>query len=255
MWSPNGDRKITVEGVPTITLSRDFAREMKYLVNSTPTEISWVGEVEGDAREKLTITKLHIMKQKVSAATFEEEDNAFVELKSRVGDAVYKIRCHGHSHVSMGVSPSGTDQKHTVDNWRDLEVPYLIRLIANKQGDLRCDFFDFERGVNIECCKFEIEDEPLVFPELEAAVKELVSPLPVPAAMMMGGGPVLNGVPKNGTLFGKNSKPEDDDFWFYKDDAFWWLDKEDGVGEGLSNEDYLAEKEARRKAFLWRGSW
>ena len=219
MWSAHGDRKIMVEKIPTITFSRDFARKMKHLVMSTPTEISWVGEVEGDPRAALKVTNLHIMRQKVSCATFEEEDNAFVDLKSRIGEAVYKIRAHGHSHVNMGVTPSGTDQKDTVDNWKALEVPFLIRMIANKQGALRVDFFDFERGISVECIDFKVEDEPLSFPELDAEVKELVAPLPVPVwhtphGHLIGGG-------KGEKPSEKNSEPNKniyDDFWLYRED-------------------------------------
>ncbi len=230
MWSGHGDRKITVEGVPNITLSRNFARKMKHLVANTPTEISWVGEVEGDPRKELTITELHIVKQKVSAATFEEEDNAFLELRERIGDAVFKIRCHGHSHVNMGVTPSGTDQKFTVDNWKALEVPFLIRLIANKAGLLRCDFFDFERGVNVECAKFEIKEEDTSFPDLDAEVKALVSPLPAPVVPMGGGTTYIIG--QGGKTNEKNEK---------KDDAppDWWRDLNlDGLEDEVEDDDY-----------------
>lgn len=252
MWTATSPKKILVDGVPKITLSRDFARRMKHIVDTTPTEVSWVGEVEGDPRADLLVTNLHIMKQKVSSATFEEEDNAFVELKSRIGDAVYKIRCHAHSHVGMQTNPSGTDQKHTVDNWRELEVPFLIRMIANKKGDLRVDFFDFERGISVECADFKIADEPLAFPDVDAQLKEYLSPLPVATVHhMMGGGPVSNLTGPNGKP-GSNGKPDADDFWLYDDtDEPWWRSYME------QPEESEAEKQAKARKFahFWRGVW
>lgn len=257
MWSGHGDRKITVEGVPTITLSREFARKMRHLVINTPTEISWVGEVEGDPRDSLVVTKLHIMKQKVSGATFEEEDNAFLELRDRIGDAVFKIRCHCHSHVNMGVTPSGTDQKHTVDNWKALEVPFLIRLIANKAGLLRCDFFDFERGVNVECAKFEVQDEETSFPELDAEVAAHVSPFPPPVPAQknlgqFGPGYKIGGNEPSAKPSKPNGKSDEDNFWLYDDtDEPWWR----AYKEYPEETEAQKRAKARKFAHFWRGVW
>ncbi len=253
MWRPNGDKKIFVESLPKIVLSADFCRKMWHVVQTIPTEVAWLGEVEGDPRKELRVTNLHIMKQKVSAATFEEEDNALLELKDRIGDAIFKVRAHGHSHVHMGVTPSGTDQKFTVDNMRELQVPYLIRMIANKKGDLRVDFFDFERGINVDCIPFELEYETATFPSLDAELKALLSPLVItpskPTVYQIGGGKGLV-EKKNGTNADRTAFLDPNDAWLY------------GYGDDEFDDDPAAPETpeqtrefARRMAHTFRGCW
>ena len=59
----------------------------------------------------------------------------------------------GHSHVNMSTSPSGQDDKQ-MEVFADSNDDFFIRIITNKQGNLRLDIYDFESGIIYEQLKY-----------------------------------------------------------------------------------------------------
>lgn len=118
--------------------------KMHALVSSFSTEIGWHGIVERNENE-FRVTDILVYPQEVTGATVNTDQNKYEKwlYGDEVGDNFDKIRLHGHSHVNMACSPSGTDMDHRNRVLADLRHGmYYIFLICNKQNAFRCDVYD-----------------------------------------------------------------------------------------------------------------
>jgi len=135
------------------------AEAMAEYVRLCKDEISWLATIkEGDG--SLTIEDVFLFKQEVSGTTTELDEHGLAEFYSnmlmdppdgdieKASDILNRIRCWGHSHVNMGVSPSGTDDRtmqEFCNNVVTTDMPYMVRLIANKKGDMKIDIYYYSR--------------------------------------------------------------------------------------------------------------
>lgn len=100
----------------------------------TVDEVAWYGTVEHPQPDMYIITDVYTYPQTVGAAAVntdqEREGSEYTKWMNEVEPEIWnKQRFQGHSHVSMGVTPSATDLKHQRD------------LIAQFSGD--DDFYIF----------------------------------------------------------------------------------------------------------------
>ena len=135
------------------------AEAMAEYVRLCKDEISWLATIrEGDGN--ITIEEVFLFKQEVSGTTTELDEHGLGEFYSnmlmdppdgdieKASDILNRIRCWGHSHVNMGVSPSGTDDRTMQDfcnNVINTDMPYMVRLIANKKGEMKIDIYYYSR--------------------------------------------------------------------------------------------------------------
>ena len=122
-------------------------------------EISWLATIiEGDGF--LTIENVFLFKQEVSGTTTELDEHALGEFYTdmlmnppdgdieKATDTLDRIRCWGHSHVNMGVNPSAKDDSTMQEfaaNVAPTEMDYMVRLIANKKGEIKIDIYYYNR--------------------------------------------------------------------------------------------------------------
>lgn len=118
----------------------------------SPVEVGWLGLVDRMGNDYL-ITDIFVPKQQVSSVTtdIEPEDVAvLVETLVQEGHDPSKLRFWGHSHVSMDVTPSGTDEDQVLEYLTD-DVDWFIRGIYNKHGKAKVDVYDVRNNMLHQC--------------------------------------------------------------------------------------------------------
>lgn len=150
------------ELVPVVVIRREALQKIGAYVGLMDKEIGWLMSVErhqgeGSRGEDIfEIVDCYLFDQQVHSSTTEIDAESIGVLAHQLMTAdpenghhlVNSLKGWGHSHVQMPVSPSGQDDKQmddfgsTVSNW-------MLRLIANKKGDLKIDLWDYERGLVI----------------------------------------------------------------------------------------------------------
>jgi hypothetical protein len=176
---------------PVILFSKKAKRKIDYVVKTVPTEVGWLGSVEKSVDDKTgietyKITDIFVPKQEVAAATCEIKPEGRHELLQMLlqkyeGEEGIKfaesLLFWGHSHVNMGVSPSGQDESMVMD-FKTRE--YLIRGIFNKQGSVNLDLFKFKENIQWTELSPTYEDQSVTKEEkeeLDLAIKNNLKPI------------------------------------------------------------------------------
>jgi hypothetical protein len=178
--------------MPSILISKEAYDTMFYIVSESPEEVSWLGTVRRDGMTFL-IEEVFLFDQEVSGTHTRMDPESvgafFAQLASQPGgvEKANAIRFWGHSHVNMGVTPSGSYGR---GDYGDLScmyrfgesAEYFIMGIANKQGNFRFEIFFYDTGVrvvDVEWSLYEPEQGELrakIAKELEQKVRR---PAPV----------------------------------------------------------------------------
>lgn len=145
---------ISQQLTPYIGISTRALSQMKHYVEGCVDEIGWFFTVQQDTQNKrvLYVKECLLFPQEVHATTTEingERLTQFAtELLSQEGgmDLWNELRGWGHSHVNMGVTPSGQDDTQ-MEFFARAGQPFFVRCIANKKGDIKFDLYDYESGV------------------------------------------------------------------------------------------------------------
>lgn len=160
---------------------------MQLIVQLSDKEVGWLGRVR-EIENILVLTDIYLFHQEVAHTTCEITAAGLTEfamelLEQPGGDEVYnEVRLWGHSHVNMGVSPSGQDEKQ-MGVFETSGHPWFLRCIANKKGDMQFTLFDFDSGIIVEDMPWEVYMptpvglEEQIAAELKAKVKPLVYPV------------------------------------------------------------------------------
>lgn len=134
---------------PTVYITADAYIKLRKLVEDTTTEIGWYGIVSTFPGLEATycIEDIIVYPQTVSGATCTQDDDKMFEFEmSLTTEQVNHKRFHGHSHVNMGVTPSGVDEQFYTDLLTQVE-DYFIIMVTNKKGDTYIRFYDVEHNI------------------------------------------------------------------------------------------------------------
>lgn len=134
---------------PRIIFSQQAWIKMTLLIAAVPTEIAWNGIVERKTENEFYIKDILVYPQKVSYATVDTDEAEYTEWRNSLTDEQFSgLRMHGHSHVNMSTSPSGTDLseqrrikeelKSVTDDFRK----YYIFMIFNKSLEVSVRLYD-----------------------------------------------------------------------------------------------------------------
>ena len=129
---------------PVVYITSDAYVKMRHLVDKTTTEIGWFGTVTKapNLEETYVIDDILVYPQTVTGATCEQDEDRMFEFEmSLTTDQVNRKRFHGHSHVNMGVTPSGVDENFYTDLLTQVN-DYFIILVTNKRNDYHVRFYD-----------------------------------------------------------------------------------------------------------------
>lgn len=160
-----------IGGEPTdifVYIKPEALDKMWHYVNLATKEIGWLGKVtrvkdeEENDTYNFIIDDVYLFTQTVTAVETVIDDEALGNFcseimtsyddKDEAMEVINHIKLWGHSHVNMGVSPSGTDNT-TMDNFGETVSDYMIRIIANKSGELKIDIYFYDE-------KFKAIDVP-----------------------------------------------------------------------------------------------
>ena len=122
---------------------------MRTLVDNTETEIGWYGVVKKypGLQETYVIEDIIVYPQRVTGATCEQDDNKIFEFEMSLTDEqVNNKRFQGHSHVNMGVTPSGVDEAFYQDLLSQV-TDYFIITVTNKRNEYTTRFYDIANNI------------------------------------------------------------------------------------------------------------
>lgn len=145
---------------PIIYFTMKAYLKMTRLVQSAPQEIGWHGIVKKLNTHEYLIEDIVVFPQVVTGASVTPDAIEYMNwLYSFDDDTFPHIRFHGHSHVDMGVSPSGTDTKYRGDILDQMGPnDFYIFMILNKRNDIDLALFDLanNRMYEKKDCTIEI---------------------------------------------------------------------------------------------------
>lgn len=134
---------------PRIFITTDAYIKMRQLVDSTNTEIGWYGTVTKapGLPNAYIIEDILVYPQTVTGATCEQDEDRIFEFEMSLSTTqVNTRRFQGHSHVNMGVTPSGVDEQFYTDLLTQVTDYYIIA-VTNKRNDLHLRFYDIENNL------------------------------------------------------------------------------------------------------------
>lgn len=148
--------------------------KIQALVDQCNKEIAWHGLVTKEGNRYI-MEDIIVFPQTVTGATVTSDDTEYSLWLAQQPDEIFnKIRAHGHSHVNMGVTPSGVDTTYQEDIIRNLNSFYIFS-IFNKKGDNWCVIYDVEDNIVYEDKDIELyTPDANAIPWAKAAIKEYV---------------------------------------------------------------------------------
>ncbi len=133
----------------TLRITDEAWQKIKALVAACDKEIAWHGTVTKDGTT-YTIEDIIVFPQSVTGSTVTSDETEYsMWLMQQPNEIFNKLRFHGHSHVNMGVSPSGVDLTYQQDIIKNLQDFYIFA-IFNKKGSNWCAIYDVEDNIVYE---------------------------------------------------------------------------------------------------------
>jgi hypothetical protein len=148
---PTTVTRALLSSVPYILIQPQALHKMFQYVSGCSDEIGWMGTAYREGRE-IIIDNVFLFDQEVHATTTEItpdglSDFAMELMQQPDGVDIWNnLKMWGHSHVNMGITPSGQDDKQ-METFKEGGHDWFIRLIANKKGELKIDLYDYATGV------------------------------------------------------------------------------------------------------------
>jgi hypothetical protein len=138
---------------------------MECYIEGCAYEIGWLCAAKRDDAGNIFIYDAFLFRQDVHHTTTEITPEGLTEFATDLltlpnGMELWNdIKAWGHSHVNMGVTPSGQDDKQMRD-FANVGFPWFIRIIGNKKGDMRVDLWDYAARIEYSNLEWEVaEDE------------------------------------------------------------------------------------------------
>lgn len=135
--------------------------KMWFLVHEWEKEVGWHGIVERTDREDVDEYVVHdivIPPQKSNGAYVETDEEKYPAwLMTLTDEQANGLHLHGHSHVNMGVTPSGQD----TNNWTEIldacgQDSFYVFMILNKKAEKTIRIYDFKKNVSFETADIEV---------------------------------------------------------------------------------------------------
>ena len=127
----------------------DSWAKIQALVTECSKEIAWDGFVTRDEAmpNVFYIEDIIVYPQNVTSTTVTTDDAKWVDYENSIPDDLFnKKRFNGHSHVHMGVTPSGTDTTFRDQRMQNVTDFYIFG-IFNKKKEVELQIFDVENNI------------------------------------------------------------------------------------------------------------
>jgi hypothetical protein len=154
--------KIEFSGsTPRVIVTQLALQKMGCYVALCDKEIGWLGTARMLKSGNIAVEDVYLFEQEVASTTCEINPAGLAKFADELvrqdgGVEIYNnIRLWGHSHVNMGVSPSGQDDTQ-LKFFKDSGHDWFLRVIANKDGRMEFTLADFTHGMWIKDIAWEI---------------------------------------------------------------------------------------------------
>lgn len=150
--NPTTTVQVIANKVPRIGITSDALTKMFVYVDECSYEIGWLGTVKQINEKYYIIEDVFLFDQEVHETTTEITPEGLTEFAEKLlqredGLEIWNnLKMWGHSHVNMSVTPSAQDDKQMKD-FAEIGHDWFIRLICNKKGDMKLDFFHYKLGI------------------------------------------------------------------------------------------------------------
>ncbi len=171
--------KVTLTHEPTVWITPLAKHKMDLYTELSGDEVGWLGRAVKLPNGDYAILDTFLFEQEVHSTTCEITPEGLqkvaVELmQTEEGrEALGQLKVWGHSHVNMGVTPSGQDEDQ-LNVFKDGNG-WFIRIITNKSGAIGLTIIDWERGVKIEDVPYKVYFDFNIREEVEKELKEKVT--------------------------------------------------------------------------------
>jgi hypothetical protein len=135
-----------------VLITPEAYNKMLTLVTEFSDEVGWHGTASRSGEGVYIIEDIFVYPQEVTGSTVTTDQFAYSEWLYELDDDTFnKIRMQGHSHVNMGVRPSGVDDKHRQQILEQLEADmFYIFMIWNKSLSVHTLIYDMQRNILFE---------------------------------------------------------------------------------------------------------
>lgn len=150
---PNLDKPIQ------LYINAEAYLKMCLYVRDTQTELGWHGVVKRTEDGKnYWIFDVMVYPQTVTGVTVNTDQAEYEKWLNDLDDDTFNhLRFQGHSHVNMGVTPSGVDERYYDDLMRPLpDNDYYIFCIMNKRGETYWRIYDLKNNLIYEDRDIEV---------------------------------------------------------------------------------------------------
>ena len=130
--------------VPKIIFPAETLAIMKFIVDTVPEEVGWLGYIE-QSGDNIIVKDIYIPGQHAHGTTCElDEGDPLTKICLQVvaeGKDPSNIKFWAHSHGNGGVWPSGQDKTQSMAMMKDLG-DFMVRAICNKSGVMSVAYYD-----------------------------------------------------------------------------------------------------------------
>lgn len=149
----------------TVYFTEDAWNKLTALVREFDTEVEWHGCVNRISKNEFEIYDILVPPHVVTGSTVTADYSEYDKWMDNLKDDVFNhLHFHGHSHVTMGCTPSATDTKYRNDivtqiprpKKEDEEALYIF-MIFNKKGEWSGEIYDIKENLLYETNDISIE--------------------------------------------------------------------------------------------------
>ena len=147
------------EGNTVVLLTPEAYRKIVTLVTEFSSEVAWHGTVSRSSDNEFIIEDILVYPQEVTGSTVNTDQSEYTKWLYELNDSTFnRIRMQGHSHVNMGVSPSGVDDSHRQKILEQLDRDmFYIFMIWNKSLSIHTLIFDMANNILYEDKDVEVK--------------------------------------------------------------------------------------------------
>lgn len=151
-----------VDRKATLYFTETAYQKQLALVNHFNIEVAWHGVAQrgpDPEKDEYIITDILCHPQTVSSVTVTTDQEEYQNWLYGLDDDVFNnLRMQGHSHVNMGVTPSGTDTSLYDKYLEQLDdTMFYIFLIWNKKGEQTVWIYDMAKNIKFETADVNVQ--------------------------------------------------------------------------------------------------
>jgi len=130
-------------------LTSDAYSKTVALVTNFSDEVAWHSTAVRHNKNEFIIEDIFVYPQEVTGSTVTTDQEGYTKWLYEFDDDTFNaIRMQGHSHVNMGVSPSGVDEGHREQILSQLDTDmFYIFMVWNKKLETHTLIYDMENNI------------------------------------------------------------------------------------------------------------